>query len=203
MIFNKPEKFDANVLKQAWKVFHKDRIEYYTYVELAKLVNEQRLSFSTRVTRREQDYIGIPIGELMEFTPVYFSNIKDKIAPPHTKNTNVRSFFRIEDTKEVYLKFSDSSRYAFILKTFGAGGASFKSKDLIDARHFVELEVNFSAVNLRALDGKDFNAKGTLIDFFFLNGDYIYTFEFRDLESRKKVETDRCCYKFSYENENA
>lgn len=200
MIFNKGQNISDELLKQPWRVFYSDCIEYYTYIELAKLVNDQRVSLSTRVTRRESDAFGLPIGELVEFTPVYFAKIKEKIAPPHTKNSHVRSFFRVEETKEVTLEFSDQVKQSFILKTFGAGGASFKSKELVQAKHLVELNACFKAPNFKPLDGESFEAKGTLLDFHFSKGDYIYTFEFKDLDSKKKVKTDQKCFEYAYEN---
>lgn len=201
MIFKKTDGFNNELLQKPWRVLFDDHVEYCTYVELAKLVNSHKIPFSTRVTRRENDFVGTPVGELLEFTPVFFSKVKEKIAPPHTKTSHVRSFFRVEDTKEVFLKFSDKSRQCFILKTFGAGGACFKSKELIQAKHIVELGVELTIPNFKVLNGENFIAKGTVLDFYLDNDDYIYTFKFNNLESRKKVNTDKQCFLFSQEHQ--
>jgi hypothetical protein len=199
MNFEKVDGFDYSLLTQPWKVFLDEGPEYFTYLELAKKVNEQSISLSTRVTRREEDEVGTPVGEINEFTPVFFAKVKEHIAPPHTQDSHVRAFFRIEETKEVFLKFEDKTRICFVLRTFGAGGASFKSKELLKPKYLDELSVTFTLPNFAPLDHTTFKAKGTLIDLSFRDGDFVYTFEFKGLDSRKKVMTDRMCFEHSFE----
>ena len=198
MISEKTDALDHSLLTEPWKVFLDDGPEYFTYLELAKKVNEQIIPLSTRVTRREEDELGSPVGDFTEFTPVFFAKVKEYIAPPHTQDSHVRAFFRIEETKEVFLRFEDKTSICFVLRTFGAGGASFKSKELINPKRLTELGVTFTLSNFAPLDHTTFNAEGTLIDLNFKDGDYVYTFEFKNLDSRKKVMTDRLCFEHNH-----
>ena len=199
MISEKADAIDHSLLTRPWKVFLENGPEYFTYLELAKKVNEQIIPLSTRVTRRDEDEVGSPVGEFTEFTPVFFAKVKEHISPPHTQDSHVRAFFRIEETKEVFLSFQDKTRTCFVLRTFGAGGASFKSKELINPKRLTELDVTFTLPNFAPLDHTTFSAEGTLIDLSFKDGDYVYTFEFKNLDSRKKVMTDRLCYEHNCE----
>lgn len=185
--------YEKDLITRPWMAFIDSRPRYFTYMELIKAVNTNAISLDTKVTRRENDNVGVPIGEITEFTPTYYLHLKPKLTPSHTPDTHVRSYLRIEKTKEVFLKFNDKRRLFFLLFSFGAGGTGFKSKDPLENIYFKQKKILLTIPNF-SIDGEEsFKTTGHILAGRKNESDYTYFFIFDSLDERKKVLINKNC----------
>lgn len=186
--------YEKDLITRPWKAFIGFKPHYFTYMELMKAINTGSISLDTMVTRREKDHIGVRLGEVNVFTPSYYLGLKPKVTPSHTPDAEVRSYFRIEKTKEVFLKFNDKTRQCFLLFSFGAGGVGFKSTEKLENIYLKQKNVILSIPGFTIDGDKSFSTTGRFLSAKKNKSDYTYFFVFDGLDERKKVLINRNCF---------
>jgi len=186
--------YEKELISRPWKAFIDSKPRYFTYMELVKAVNSDTISLDTKVTRRSSDIKGTPIGELEEFTPAFYLQLKPKIGPSHTPDSQMRSYFRIEKIKDLFLEFNDKSKKCFELFSFGAGGAGFRSRDKLANIYFKQRNIRLNIPNF-TIDGEEnFITTGHLLAAQQSEVDYMYFFIFDGIDERRKVLINRNCF---------
>lgn len=182
---------DIKKLSESWCVLGLKKPVYYTYIELLKLVESEQISLSTHVTRREGDVIGIPIGGLKDFYPATASQLCEKLSPPHTKLNKIRSFRRIHNASDCFIRFQNGFKVKGKLGSIGAGGLSLKLDKNFDLTK-IDFNLSVTIPNLNGLSDLPVTYKCEVVSTKRENDRSLsLNLKFKDLCSKKKVDLNK------------
>lgn len=119
---------DLTRISEKWYVFDfGEKQGPFTYLELAKLLDNQTFSLSLHGTRREDDDQGAPLGEIGAFKEIEISKFISRISPPHTPLQQARSFLRIRTSLRAVIKTSQGNELPLLITSLSAGGCKVES----------------------------------------------------------------------------